>query len=146
MQGKNIDNPLLQKWRVSTVSRAVLEKHVESFNQLINVIIEIAMDIFLCGDVIFSAKCLGIFYVLAHVGKWFEGLTFLWILTWIVFIWPRFYLEKKTDVDRVIGLVVLQINTYTALVQSKIPILQNLAGAPQPVPQEPQQSNRRKAH
>jgi len=139
VQGRTVENPLLQKWRVTTVSRVVLEKHVESINQLVNVLIEISMDIFLCGDVFFSIKWAAIFYVVAAIGSWFEGFTLLWVLTWVVFVWPRFYLEKKADVDRIVTLVHTQINTYTALVQSKIPIFQQ----PQPQPTQPS-SDRRK--
>jgi len=122
VQGRNIENPLLQKWRVSQVSRVVLEKHIDSINQLVNALIEISMDVFLCGDVLFSLKSAGLLYFLSRVGGWFEGITLLWILTLVVFVWPRFYVEKKSDVDKVVGLVNAQITTYTALVKSKIPV------------------------
>eukprot|EP01113_Clastostelium_recurvatum_P040833 TRINITY_DN639_c0_g1_i1.p1 TRINITY_DN639_c0_g1~~TRINITY_DN639_c0_g1_i1.p1 ORF type:complete len:320 (-),score=55.44 TRINITY_DN639_c0_g1_i1:70-894(-) len=122
VQGRSIDNPLAQKWKVSPISRTVLEKHMDSLNNLVNALVESATHVFLCNHVVFSLQVAALVYFYSLVGKWFDGITLLWIVTIVAFVWPRLYTEKKTDIDRLAGLALAQINTYTALAMSKIPI------------------------
>jgi len=120
VQGRTIENPLTQKWRVSPISRALIEKHMDSLNNLANALLDIAMDVFLCGFPLFSLKVAGILYLSALVGGCLDGITLLWLVSVVAFAWPRLYAEKKNEIDSVVNLVNTQIDTYTALVLSKI--------------------------
>jgi len=120
VQGRSIENPLTHRWRVAPISRALLEKHMDSLNNLANALLDIAMDVFLCGFPLFSLKVAAILYSFALIGKWFDGITLLWFVSLVAFAWPRLYAEKQADIDRVVALVNSQIDTYTSLVLSKI--------------------------
>lgn len=124
IQGLVAENPLSAHWsNAEPLPRYVVEKHLDSFVNLINAVLEVSRDIFYSNFPILSIKAASIFFALSLIGKWLSGLAVIYIVAIIVFAWPRLYDEKKDIIDQNWKLVNEHIDTYTQLALSKIPKL-----------------------
>jgi len=123
VQGIPAENPLSSRWSNSklVVSRTVIEKHVESVHNFINVVLEVARDIYYCSFPFLSLKFALWFYTCGVVGKYFAGTTLIYSVLIVLFTWPRLYEEKKDDIDGLYRLVNEQVTVYARLVCSKLP-------------------------
>eukprot|EP01126_Amoeba_proteus_P017912 TRINITY_DN1885_c0_g3_i5.p1 TRINITY_DN1885_c0_g3~~TRINITY_DN1885_c0_g3_i5.p1 ORF type:complete len:223 (+),score=17.60 TRINITY_DN1885_c0_g3_i5:58-669(+) len=55
------------------------------------------------------------------VGKYFDVDVLLWLVLNVLFLCPRFYEEKKAEIDNVLDLVKKTITKYTSTLISKLP-------------------------
>jgi len=58
-----------------------------------------AKAVFYCTDNSLTAKAVFLFFALATVGKWFSGITLLYLLFLVGFVWPRLYQEKSHEIN-----------------------------------------------
>jgi hypothetical protein len=124
IQGLSIENPLSVRWSNSEpIPRYVAEKHLNSLVNVVNAVLEISRDVFYVNFPILSIKVASIFLVLSLLGKWFSGLTLIYIDAIILFAWPRLYEEKQKEIDQYWKLINTHIDTYVNLALSKIPKL-----------------------
>jgi len=124
IQGLSIDNPLSVRWSNSEpIPRYIVEKHLDSLVNVVNAVLEVSRDVFYANFPILSVKVASIFLILSLLGKWFSGLTLIYIDVLILFAWPRLYEEKQKEIDQYWKLVNTQIETYTNLALSKLPKL-----------------------
>jgi len=122
IQGLVAENPLSSRWsNAEPLPRYVVEKQLDSIWNFANAVLEVSRDVFYCNFPILSIKVASILFVLSLFGKWFSGLTLLYIGVVIAFVWPRIYEEKKELIDQYWKLVNEHVDTYTLLVLSKIP-------------------------
>jgi len=124
IQGLSVENPLSTRWSNSEpLPRYVVEKHLDSLVNVINAVLETSRDVFYANFPILSVKVAAIFFVLSLLGKWFSGLTLIYLAVLIAFAWPRIYEEKQKEIDQYAKLVNTHVETYANLALSKIPKL-----------------------
>jgi len=124
IQGLSVENPLSSRWSNSEpLPRYVVEKHLDSLVNVVNAVLETSRDVFYANFPILSVKVAVIFFILSLLGKWFSGLTLIYIDVLVLFAWPRLYEEKQKEIDQYWNLVNTHIETYTNLALSKIPKL-----------------------
>ncbi|KAL6059856.1 Reticulon-3 [Balamuthia mandrillaris] len=117
------ENPFLPKLRNPYVAtRETLEPHADAIVQLANDAATVARAILYFTDNALTFKVALFIWVLSVIGRLFSGLTLLYMTFIAAFIWPRIYLEKKKDIDRVFYLVEDKVSEVTALIKAKIPL------------------------
>jgi len=124
IQGLVAENPLSSRWsNAEPIPRYVVEKHLDSVLNIVNAVLEVARDIFYSNFPILSVKAGVILLIISFIGKWFSGLTIIYTVTLISFIWPRLYQEKNREIDHYWKLATDHYDTYAQLALSKIPRL-----------------------
>jgi len=124
IQGLTAENPLSARWSNSEpFPRYVVEKHLDSLLNVINAVLDVSRDVFYANFPILSVKVASIFLVLSLLGKWFSGLTLIYLAVFTLFAWPRIYQEKQKEVDHYWKLANTYVETYANLALSKIPKL-----------------------
>jgi len=124
IQGLPAQNPLRTQWTdAEPFPRYIVEKHLDSILNIINAVLEVSRDVFYCVFPILSVKFASIFFVLSLLGKWFSGLTIVYLVALISFIWPRLYEEKHNEIDNYCCLVYEYTDTYLRLAYYKLPKL-----------------------
>eukprot|EP00026_Physarum_polycephalum_P014088 Phypoly_transcript_14562.p1 GENE.Phypoly_transcript_14562~~Phypoly_transcript_14562.p1 ORF type:complete len:246 (+),score=18.86 Phypoly_transcript_14562:154-891(+) len=123
VQGHIIENPLSSRWSSAkvVVSRTVVEKHVDSVCNLVNALLEVMRDVYYCSFPFLAVKFASIFFAQAMIGKWISGIVLSYIVTLIVFAWPRLYEEQKAKIDQYYKLVQDQIQAQLSLAIAKLP-------------------------
>jgi len=128
LQGKKAENPLVALFACHDdcrVTKQQAEKHLETVLDLTNLTFDHLKEAFLVTDIALSLKYAVAFYLLATVGNWFSGLTLAYLVTLGLFVWPRLYEEKHTEIDHFHGLAVQHATIYAdqaqTFVVSKIP-------------------------
>jgi len=124
VQGNIIENPLSSRWSNSKVgvSRTVVEKHVDSVYNLVNAFLEVLRDVYYCSFPILALKFAALLFVEAMIGKWISGIVLSYIVTIVLFAWPRLYEEQKALIDQYSKLAQDQIQVYVNLAISKLPL------------------------
>jgi len=124
IQGLVAENPLSARWSsAEPIPRYVVEKHLDSVLNIVNAVLEVARDAFYSNFPILSVKVGAVFFILSLIGKWFSGLTLIYIVALIAFAWPRLYQEKQREIDHFWKLATDHYDTYAQLALSKIPKL-----------------------
>jgi len=114
LQGKKAENPLVALCGQEDchITKQQAEKHLETVLDLTNLTFDHLKEVFLVTDIALSLKWAVAFYVLASVGNWFSGLTLAYLVTLGLFVWPRLYEEKHTEIDQYYGLAVHHASIY----------------------------------
>lgn len=123
IDGKKVDNPFKAKFKNSTfhISRSSIVQHVDTVLDIINLSIDLCRDVFYCINPIFSLQAAGVLYGLAILGKWFNGLTLIYLVLMGFFIWPRLYEEKQQEIDHFYAIGLTEAQKYIELGLSKLP-------------------------
>jgi len=123
MKKEPAENPFAVKlnnpW---VVSRSSLEPHVDAVVGVINDFADLAREVLYIKDYAQTAKVAVFVWLLSIVGKLFSGTMLLYMSFLTLFIWPRIYQEKQTDIDRLYNLALEKINFYLSMVMANIPL------------------------
>jgi len=123
IQGKHAENPFKERFKNAKfhMSKQTAQKHLDTFVDLVNLTIDNFRDVFYCTSTALSLQYLGYFFALATVGKWFSGLTVIYLTLLTFFVWPRLYQEKQKEIDQIYAIAMEQIGKYVHLGLSKLP-------------------------
>jgi len=123
LQGKVVENPFRERFKDTKfhVSRETADKHLTTVLDLFNITMDSFRDVFYCTDNFLSLRFLFYFYMGATIGNWFSGSTLVFLITLVLFVWPRLYQEKKKEIDHFYSLAKTQASNYLNLALSKLP-------------------------
>jgi len=124
VKGEEAENPFVARWKDYrfSIPRETLNEHLESFDLLVNALVDLGRDVFYGTKTTLSLKFAGAFWASAIVGNIFSGTTLMYLLFLISFGWPRLYEEKKTEVNHFCHLARDYTKLYWKLVMEKLPI------------------------
>lgn len=59
--------------------------------------------------------------MISWVGSWFSGLTILYLITLVAFVWPRLYEEKHAEIDHFVQVASTKAAEQVGQVAQKLP-------------------------
>jgi hypothetical protein len=123
LQGMVIQNPFLERFKDDKhhISKETIQKHLETFADLINLTLDYFQNIFYCLNNVESLKFVLYFYIVAFVGFYFSGLSLIYLIVVALFVWPRLYQEKKKEIDFTYQKVQTFVSNNLDQLLSKIP-------------------------
>jgi len=123
IQGKEAENPFLERFKNIKfhISPQSVSQHCNTIVDILNLAIDNMREIFYCINNTKTGLWIFYFYLIATVGSWFGGATLLYLISLILFIWPRLYQEKQKEIDHFYGIALTETDKYLQLALSKIP-------------------------
>jgi len=123
IQGKQVENPFKERFKNVKfhISSKTVEQHLNTVVDLINLTMDNLRDVFYVTDNLLTLKWALYFYIGAYFGDWFGGATLLYLVTLVVFIWPRLYEEKQKEIDHYYGVALVEMDKYVQLGLTKLP-------------------------
>jgi len=119
----HVENPFVERFKDTrfAIPRRLAEGHVGVFSEVANNAISQLQDAFFCTNLVLSLKTAGALYGIAVVGQWFSALTFIWIGSIVLFVWPRLYEEKHAEIDQGVALAKSHVVQGVHAGASKLP-------------------------
>jgi len=123
LTGKVVENPFIERFKDENfhVSPQLVEEHLNSCVNLIDFTVDQLKDVFYATNNLRTALWAFYFYLIATIGQWFEGATILFVVTFVSFTWPRFYMEKQKEVDHYYSIALVEADKYFQMALSKLP-------------------------
>jgi len=103
------------------ISKEAIESHLSTITDLINLTLSVLRETFFCTNLRYSMKFAGILYLLAWIGTFFKGETLIYLVLFVLFVWPRLYSEKKEKIDELYAVAVQQITIVYQQLLTKMP-------------------------
>jgi len=121
--GKPFVNPLRERFghRTPGFSERSVRHAAELVSVFSNHVLASIRNVAFFSCPVHSFVVIFVLYLVSQIGKFFEGLTLLYLLFLIFFIWPRLYAEKHAEIDRLAGKIRDQVAHFYRLALSKVP-------------------------
>eukprot|EP01105_Mastigella_eilhardi_P007570 TRINITY_DN19022_c0_g1_i1.p1 TRINITY_DN19022_c0_g1~~TRINITY_DN19022_c0_g1_i1.p1 ORF type:complete len:275 (-),score=80.74 TRINITY_DN19022_c0_g1_i1:135-851(-) len=95
----SVFNPLAKIERPFSLDKSLVDQHSEWISERVNALAQHVCQIFFFTDPCSSFKAAFALVVMSMLGSMFSGLTLLYILFLVAFIWPRLYHEKQAQIN-----------------------------------------------
>jgi len=117
------ENPLAArlKNRRFHLDAAMIDQHLEVFVVAVNIVLPKLKDVFLCTNLLLTAKFAIGFWFTAIIGKCISTAGLLYLGVILAFIWPKLYQEKQKEIDHFAGIAMEKIRGVTHTAMAKLP-------------------------